>query len=145
MQEKNTTKTKKNKKEIGQFSQAKIDLTKLAQNKEKLMVVTTDFDVDSFVKGYHEYKSIWTRKIGEMLLTEREPGNMVDKYAVCVKKENEIVGHLPLGKDGKFAKTMFYFLRADEYGSCNVLIKLKTVNLGDGDRMQVSFTLNFYG
>ena len=109
------------------------------------MVVTTDFDVDSFVKGYHEYKSIWTRKIGEMLLTEREPGNMVDKYAVCVKKENEIVGHLPLGKDGKFAKTMFYFLRADEYGSCNVLIKLKTVNLGDGDRMQVSFTLNFYG
>ena len=145
MQEKNTTKTKKNKKEIGQVSQAKIDLTKLTQNKEKLMVVTTDFDVDSFVKGYHEYKSIWTRKIGEMLLTEREPGNMVDKYAVCVKKENEIVGHLPLGKDGKFAKTMFYFLRADEYGSCNVLIKLKTVNLGDGDRMQVSFTLNFYG
>ena len=145
MQEKNTTKTKKNKKEIGQVSQAKIDLTKLTQNKEKLMVVTTDFDVDSFVKGYHEYKSIWTRKIGEMLLTEREPGNMVDKYAVCVKKENEIAGHLPLGKDGKFAKTMFYFLRADEYGSCNVLIKLKTVNLGDGDRMQVSFTLNFYG
>ena len=145
MQEKNTTKTKKNKKEIGQVSQAKIDLTKLTQNKEKLMVVTTDFDVDSFVKGYHEYKSIWTRKIGEMLLTEREPGNMVDKYAVCVKKENEIVGHLPLGKDGKFAKTVFYFLRADEYGSCNVLIKLKTVNLGDGDRMQVSFTLNFYG
>ena len=145
MQEKNTTKTKKNKKEIGQVSQAKIDLTKLTQNKEKLMVVTTDFDVDSFVKGYHEYKSIWTRKIGEMLLTEREPGNMVDKYAVCVKKENEIVGHLPLGKDGKFAKTMFYFLRVDEYGSCNVLIKLKTVNLGDGDRMQVSFTLNFYG
>ena len=145
MQEKNTTKTKKNKKEIGQVSQAKIDLTKLTQNKEKLMVVTTDFDVDSFVKGYHEYKSIWTRKIGEMLLTEREPGNMVDKYAVCVKKENEIAGHLPLGKDGKFAKTMFYFLRADEYGLCNVLIKLKTVNLGDGDRMQVSFTLNFYG
>ena len=42
-----------------------------------------------------------------------------------MKKENEIVGHLPLGKDGKFAKTVFYFLRADEYGSCNVLIKAK--------------------
>ena len=54
---------------------------------------------------------------------EREPANLVDKYTVSVKKEIEIVGHLPLGKDGKFAKTVFYFLSADEYGSCNVLIK----------------------
>ena len=69
----------------------------------------------------------------------------MDKYAVCVKKENEIVGHLPLGKDGKFAKTVFYFLRADEYGSCNALIKRKLVNLGDGDGMHVSCTLNFVG
>ena len=38
----------------------------------------------------------------------------MDKYAVCVKKENKIVGHLPLGKSGKFAKTIFYFLRTDE-------------------------------
>ena len=47
----------------------------------------------------------------------------MDKYAIRVKKENEIVRHLPHGKDGKFAKTEFYFLRANEYGSCNVLIK----------------------
>ena len=40
---------------------------------------------------------------------EREPGNLVDKYVVCVKKENETVGHLPLGKDEKFAKTVFFF------------------------------------
>ena len=42
-------------------------------------------------------------------------------------KENEIVGHLPLGKGGKFAKPVFYFLRADEYGSCNVLTLSKKV------------------
>ena len=84
-------------------------------------------------------------KNDEIVSTEREPGNLVDKYAVCVKKENEIVGHLPLGKDGKFAKTVFYFLREDEYGSCNVLIKAKPFNLGDVDGMQVSFTLNFVG
>ena len=47
----------------------------------------------------------------------------MDKCAVRVKKENEIVRYLLLGKDGKFAKTVFYFLRADEYGSCNVLIE----------------------
>ena len=65
----------------------------------------------------------------------------MDKFAVCVKKENEIVGHLPLGKDGKFAKAVFCFLRTDEYGSWNVFIKEKPVNLGDGDGMQVSCTL----
>ena len=70
---------------------------------------------------------------------------MVDRYAVCVKKYNEIVGHLQLGKDRKFAKTVFYFLRADEYGSCDVLIKGKLVNLGDSDGMQVPCSLNFTG
>ena len=103
------TKSKKNKKEIEQFSQTKMDLTKLTQNEEITIVVTINFDVYSFVKGYHEYKRIWTRQIGEILSTEREPGNLVDKDVVCVKKENEIVGHLPLRKDRKFVKTVFYF------------------------------------
>ena len=86
-----------------------MDLTKLPQNEEIPTVVLTNFDIDWFVKGYHEYKSIWTQKIGEILSTEREPGNLVDKYAVCIKKENEIVGNLPLGKNRKFAKTVLLF------------------------------------
>ena len=48
------------KKEIEKVSQTKVDLTKLTQNEEIPIVVTTNFDVDSFVKGYHEYKSIWS-------------------------------------------------------------------------------------
>ena len=76
-----------------------MDLARLTQNEEMPIIVTTNFDVDLFLKECLEYKSIWTPKIGEVLSTEREPGNLVDKYAVCVKKENEIVGHLPLGKD----------------------------------------------
>ena len=125
------------------FSQTKMDLTKLVLDEEKKIVVTTNFDVDSYVKGYHAYKKIWIPKVGETLSTEREPGNLVDKYAVCVKKNNKTVGHLQLGKEGKFAKTVFYFLRADEYGLCNVLIKGKPVDLGDG--MQVVCTSNFIG
>ena len=117
-----------------------MDLTKLTQNEEIPIVVTTNFDADSFVKGYHEYKSIWSPNI---VSTVREPGNLLNKYAVCVKKENEAVGYLPFGKDGKFAKTVFYFLRADEYDSRNVLITGKPVNLGDRDGMQVLRTLNF--
>ena len=46
-----------------------MDLTKLTQNEETPIVVTINFDVDLFVKGYHEYKSIWTPKIGETLST----------------------------------------------------------------------------
>ena len=82
------------------------------QDKEIQIVVTTNFEIDSFIKGCHEYKNIWTPKIGETLSTEPEPGNLVDKYAVWVKKNNETVGHLQLGKDGKFAKTVFYFFES---------------------------------
>ena len=60
-------------------SQTKMNLTRLTQNEEIQIVVTTNFDVDSFLKGYHEYKSIWSPKIGEILSTERELGNLVDK------------------------------------------------------------------
>ena len=49
----------------------------------------------------------------------------MDKNTVYVKKENEIFGHLPPGKDGKLAKTVFCFLTANECGSCNILIKGK--------------------
>ena len=69
----------------------------------------------------------------------------MDKYTVCVKKENKIVGHLPLGKSGKFAKTIFYFLRADELSSCKIVVTGKPVNLGDGEGMQVPCKLIFTG
>ena len=49
-------------------------------------------------------------------------GNEVDKYAVCVKKDEVIVGHLPLIETGRFAKLIFYFLRAGSYGNCNIVI-----------------------
>ena len=69
----------------------------------------------------------------------------MDKYAACVKKKNEIVGYLPLGKVGNFPKIVFDFSRADEYGSCDVLIQRKPVNLGGGDGMQVAAAFNFAG
>ena len=68
---------------------------------------------------------------------EIEPRNPVDKYAVAVKKDEKVIGPLPLGENGKFAKTIFYFLRADPYAKCNITVVGKAVNLGDGDGMQV--------
>ena len=72
-----------------------------------------------------------------------EPNNIYDKYAVCAKKHNivighvKVIGHLPLGKSGKFAKIIFYFLRADPYTKCVVVVTGKAVNSVDGDGMQV--------
>ena len=49
-------------------------------------------------------------------MEKMELSNPVDKYAVVVKIGELVVGHLPLYKSGKFAKTILYFLRADPYG-----------------------------
>ena len=46
----------------------------------------------------------------------------MDKYAVCVLKNNDIVGHLTNEKNGKFVKTIF-FLRADQYSYCHAVVK----------------------
>ena len=42
-----------------------------------------------------------------------EPDNHVDNLAVCVEKDQTVVGHLKKGDSGKFANTIFYFLRSD--------------------------------
>ena len=57
-----------------------------------------------------------------------EPANPVNKYAVAFKRYNAVMGHLPLGCSDKFAKTIFYFLRADESSECKVIVTGKPVN-----------------
>ena len=109
------------------------------------IVVVTFTDIVCNIKGYHVYKSLWTPTLQEQVYGEVELHNPVDKYAVTVKKDEKVVGHLPLGENGKFAKTIFYFLRADPYGKCNITVTGKAVNLGDGDGMQVPCILHLSG
>ena len=113
------------------------------QNEIKV-IVTRIFEMASYVKGDHVYKTLWNPLIGEFSSCEREPDNPMDKYAVCVKKENKIVGHLPLGKSGKFAKTIFYFLRADELSSCKIVFTGKPVNLGGWRRHASAIQVNIH-
>ena len=58
------------------------------------------FVVESMIRGYHEYKSIWENPVvGEQLNCIREVGNSHDPMAVAVIKEIEgetkTVGHIP--------------------------------------------------
>ena len=52
---------------------------------------------------------------------------------------------MSLGKTGNFAKTFFYFLRADKYSICEVEITGKPLNLGDGEGMEVPCKLKLTG
>ena len=49
----------------------------------------------SCIRGYHVYKGIWNAAIGEVLVCEREPHNVEDRYAIAVKKDETVIGHLP--------------------------------------------------
>ena len=90
-------------------------LTEINEDDTISIVLLVNFETPSYIKGYHKYQKIWTTFLQEEPCGKMEPANSVDKYKVAVKKNNVVVGHLPLGCSGKFAKTIFYFLRADEW------------------------------
>ena len=54
--------------------------------------------------------------------------------------QNPIFVTFGKGKNGKFAKTIF-FMRADQYSYCHAVVQGKPVNLGDGDGMWVPYIL----
>ena len=75
-----------------------------------------------------------------------EPQNKVDKYAVAVvDNENNVIGHLLKVKRGKYAKTIFYFLKTDPLNIFHVKITGKAVNLGDNKGMRIPCLLQFTG
>ena len=117
----------------------------VAETKDIIIAVLTSTDIVSNIKGYHVSKSVWTPILQEQVYGETELHDSVDKYAVAVKKVEKVVGHLPLRENGKFPKTIFYYLCADRYEKCNITVTGKAVNLGDGDGMQVHSILHLSG
>ena len=93
------------------------------------VAVVKEYQHNSTVKGFDVYKEIWNPVRREVLDTGMEPENPTNKYAVCVENNGNIVGHLTKGNNSRFSKTIFFFLRADEYRSCNLKIrKSKAIN-----------------
>ena len=117
----------------------------IAFDVELPIVVTNNWEVASYVKGYHVYKRVWTTISNEVLQICREPENPTNKYAACVLKDGKVIGHLKKGSNRRFAKTIFYFLRSDTYAKCCVKITGKLVNLADGEGMQVPCMLELEG
>ena len=58
----------------------KMDVTKIMVDQNEIkVIVTRNFEIVSYVKGYHVYKTLWNPLIGEFLSCEREPDNPMDK------------------------------------------------------------------
>ena len=77
------------------------------------IVATKNLELKTHIKGHHIYKDMWIPVIEEILQFEMEPDNLVGKYFVCVRKDGKAFGHLKKGLMGRYAKTIFYFLRGD--------------------------------
>ena len=73
------------------------------------------------------------------------PDNRLGKLAVCAKINEKIVEHLKKGTSGRFAKTIFYFLRSDAYSSAWAKVTGKRCNLVDGEGIPVPSKLSLSG
>ena len=123
---------------------AEVKLEDILSCEEIPIVRLKSYEIDAFVIGYHVYKKNSTRSIGDELQGFMEPTNKLDKYALAVTgKDGDVIGHLPLGKSGKFAKTVFYFLESDKNHHCKITVTGKTINAGDGLGMKVLCKLFF--
>ena len=98
---------------------------KLSSSYEMPLVIIKEFETESVIKGYHAYMNDWTPLLGENLSTRLEPENEIDKYSVAVTKDARLVVHLNKGKTGRYAKTIFYFLRANLVNSASITITKK--------------------
>ena len=109
------------------------------------IVLIKSYEMEAFVMSHHLYKEKWTPFVGEKLDTTTQPNNVEHKYAVVVFQEGKkkVIDHLPLGKSGKFAKTIFYFLKAAKENRCQIIVHGKTVSKNDGLGMKVPSRLLF--
>ena len=88
-------------------------INKIVLEDELPIIFTVEIPHETQIKGHHMYKEIWAPELGEHLGVQCNPETSADKYAVCLKTSNgTIVGHLKKGKPGRFAKTIFYYLRS---------------------------------
>ena len=51
-----------------------------------------EFEIATYVTGYHDYKNIWKPAMKEKLETRMEPDNIMDKFTTAIVKSEEDSG-----------------------------------------------------
>ncbi len=92
-------------------------------------------EINSYIRGYHVYKEIWSPTIGESLLVKRESDNVKDSTAVAIYQEDTIVGHVPKN----LASRLLHFLTRD---TCKAFAEVtgNRVNRGAGYGLEIPCT-----
>ena len=73
-----------------------------------------EYTMDSAIRGFHVYQSIWTPVLNEQLRPFQEHGNEEDMFAVAAGDVK--VGHVPR----EIARICWYFLEHDGEIVCTV-------------------------
>ena len=98
------------------------------------------YEWPSYVRGYHEYRSIWSPTVGEMLRLTTELTNPQGPFAVAVIKDSCVVGHVPR----TVSQTVSFFLGKDKsVGFCEVTGAM--VNRAARFGLEVPCVYLFYG
>ena len=94
-------------------------------------------NIQSYVRGYHAYKDVWTLFIGETLVLKREPENNIYRFGVAVVLDLKTVGHIPYN----MAPAVSQFLRREH----NQAFAGERVNRGAGYCLEILCKYCFYG
>ena len=108
------------------------------------VIALNNFGTKSDIKSYHAYMNSWKKIIGEKWKTRAKPENIMNKYVVAVLKDKQ-VEHLTKVKSESWAKTIFYFLRANQSSSAVFTVKRKRSNYENGLGLQISCTIKLKG
>ena len=71
-------------------------------------------------------KLVWTLVKCEMLKAVIEPKNKECKFAVAIMKDDFLVRNLSKEETGRFAKIIFYFLRACDTNTSSVVLQMRS-------------------
>ena len=119
----------------------KMLLKNIDQETELIFIKQKQYDLDSFVRGYHAFMDIWTLKVGdENFCLKSESENRHDKFAVAILLEERIAGHVP-----KNLSKIFHQLMKISY--CNIGCKVtgKRVNRGADYGLEIPVQYRFIG
>ncbi len=71
-------------------------MAEVSENYRFMGQEATFFSVDTSIRvQYHVYKDVWNSSVGELLVCDIENTNRYDSNAVAIKKNGNIVGHVP--------------------------------------------------
>ena len=94
----------------------------------------------SYIRGYHEYKEMWSPTLREILRLQFEPTNPQHSFAVAVVKDGLVVGHVPR----LVSRAVSFFLKkAGNAGFCEVTGG--RINCGVDLGLEVLCQYKFYG